>query len=320
MSDGFVRTVLGDILEDSIGISQCHEHLFLEMDKSYEVSKVLYMDDLQKSTEELKSYRDAGGSLIVDAQPVASGRMAENLVKASEESGVHIVASTGFHKTVFYYDDAYIFHKDEQYITDLYISEIEKGMISSKKDGFCPLPARAGIIKTAVDKGGIFADATYEKLFHSAANAACATGAPVMCHIEMGADALSVVDFYAKAGIRPERLLICHLDRARYDAAYHRDVLQTGAYLEYDTINRTKYLSNDQEIDLILKMLRESFEDQLLLSLDTTNQRLRAYGGDIGLDYIIKEFAPMLKNAGAGSKSILKMQSLNARKALKINN
>lgn len=320
MLDASVRTVLGDIPGDEMGVCQCHEHLFLEMDKSYEVSKALYMDDLTKSTEELKNYREAGGSLIVDAQPVMAGRMAENLVRASADSGIHIVASTGFHKTIFYYGDAYIFHRDEQDITELFISEIEKGMVSSKKDGVRPLSARAGMIKTAVDKGGIFADGTYEKLFHSAADAARATGAPVMCHIEQGADALSVVDFFAKKGIGPDRLLLCHLDRARYDFAYHKEVLGTGAYLEYDTVNRTKYLSNGQEIELILKMLQEGFEDQLLLSLDTTNQRLRAYGGDMGLDYILKEFAPMLLKAGAGNESILKMQSLNARKALKIKN
>lgn len=317
---GAVRTVLGDINSEMLGVCQCHEHLFLEMDKSYEISRVLYMDDLKKSTDELKSFRMAGGSLIVDAQPVAAGRMAENLIKASADSCVHIVASTGFHKTVFYYDDSYIFHRDEQYITDLYIAEIEKGMISSKKDGFHPLLACAGMIKTAVDKGGLFADSFYEKLFCAAANAASATGSPVMCHIEQGADAFSIVDFFARKGIGPERLLLCHLDRARYDAAYHKEVLETGAYLEYDTINRTKYLSNEQEIKLICRMIEEGFEDQLLLSLDTTNQRLCAYGGDMGLDYIITEFAPMLKAAGVGDESILKMQSLNARKALKIRN
>ncbi len=318
MLDGSVRTVLGDIPGEKLGVCQCHEHLFLEMDKSYEISKVLYMDDLKKSTDELRSYREAGGSLVVDCQPVAAGRMAENLITASRDSGVHIVASTGFHKTVFYYGDAYIFHRDEQYITDLYRSEIEKGMISSKQDGYRPLSACAGVIKTAVDSGGIVADATYEKLFSAAASAAAATGAPVICHIEQGADALGVIDFYARRGITPERLLICHLDRARYDAVYHKEVLETGAYLEYDTINRTKYLSNEQEIALICRMIEEGYEDKLLLSLDTTNQRLRAYGGDMGLDYILKEFAPMLREAGVGNESILKMQSLNARKALKI--
>jgi phosphotriesterase-related protein len=141
---------------------------------------------------------------------------------------------------------------------------------------------------------------------------------PVMCHIEQGADALHVVDFFMQRGLSPDRLLICHLDRARYDIGYHKEVLAAGVFLEYDTINRTKYISNRQEIDLIAAMLEAGFEDRILLSLDTTNARLKAYGADMGLDYILTEFAPMLRGAGVAESQLRKMQSLNARKALTI--
>jgi len=317
--EGTIRTVLGDIACDAPGVCQCHEHLFIEMGKPYEMAKVLYMDDLQKSTEELVRYREAGGSLIVDAQPVYAGRMAENLKAASEKSCVHIVASTGFYRTAFYETDAYIHKKGERQITEFFISEFEEGMLSSKTDGGRKLSARAGIIKTAVDTGGIYMDGTYTKLFTAAADAAAKTGMPVLCHIEQGAEALEVVEFFGKKGISPGRLLICHLDRARYDFAYHKEVLDTGAFLEYDTINRPKYISNRQEIELIIHMLEAGYEGQLLLSLDTTNARLKAYGAEMGLDYILTEFIPQLKAAGAGEIQIKKMQSLNARRALTIN-
>lgn len=309
---------MGDIKSADAGVCQCHEHLFLEMGKSYQISGALFMDDLRKSTEEMKSYRQAGGGLVLDAQPVFAGRMAENLVAASKDSGVHVVASTGFHKTIFYEEDAYIFYKSEQDITDLFISEFESGMVSSQRDGQKTLPARAGAIKTAVDSGGIFKDKVYTKLFAAAANAAVKTGLPVICHIEQGEDAFAVVDFFMKRGVAPARLIICHLDRARYDIGYHKEAAKAGVYLEYDTINRLKYLSNRREIELIVQMLEAGFEDRLLLSLDTTNERLRAYGADMGLDYILKEFAPMLKAAGADRNQILKMQSKNAQSVLEI--
>ncbi len=316
--DGWIRTVRGDIKSGDAGVCQCHEHLFIEMGKPYEIAKVLFMDDLEKSSEELALYRAAGGSLIVDAQPVYAGRMAENLVSASEKSGVHIVASTGFYKTAFYEADAYIYKRDENRLADLYVSEFEDGMVSSKKDGYRMLSARAGMIKTAIDTGGIFADGMYEKLFSAAAQAASRTGMPVMCHVEQGADALHVVDFFARRGIEPGRLLLCHLDRARYDFAYHKEVLSTGAYMEYDTINRPKYISNRQELDLITEMIGAGYEDRILLSLDTTSARLKAYGADMGLDYILTEFAPALRSAGVSETQIKKMQSLNARGALTI--
>jgi phosphotriesterase-related protein len=315
-----IRTVLGDIRADGAGVCQCHEHLFIEKGKPCRIAPVLYMDDIEKSAAELSGYRRAGGSLVVDAQPVYAGRMAENLAAASKKSGVHVVASTGFYKTAFYEDGAYIENWSEEAMADLYVSEFEKGMLASGQAGFARMEAKAGIIKTAVDSGGIYRDSLYPKLFSAAACAAVQTGMPVMCHIEQGADALQVVDFFVKKGVAPGRLLICHLDRARIDPIYHKEVLQTGVFLEYDTINRTKYVSNRQEAGLIMTMLEAGYEDQILLSLDTTNARLRAYGADMGLDHIIKEFAPLLADAGATEKQLSKMQSLNARKALTIKN
>ena len=318
MSD-FVRTVTGDVSPETLGHCQCHEHIFLEMDKSYEVAPVLYMDDYEKSLTELNDYRAAGGGAIVDAQPVLGGRMAELHERASAESGVKIVASTGFDKTIFYYDDSYLFTKSADEITELYVDEITDGMYSSKRDGAKKLSCRAGQIKTAIDKNGIHADATYEKLFEAAANAALETGAPVMVHIEQDADALHVVDFFAKKGIDPKRLILCHIDRARYDFGYNRECAQTGAFMEYDTINRLKYHDDIQEAELIEFMLQEGFGTQLLLGLDTTNERLRSYGAkDMGLDFILKTFISFMEGRGVSRETMSEMLLVNPQRALKI--
>ncbi|MEG0702445.1 MAG: phosphotriesterase [Christensenella sp.] len=314
----FIRTVTGDIAPQELGYCQCHEHIFLEMDKSFEVSPVLFMDDYKKSVAELKEYQTAGGRAIVDAQPVACGRMAELLEKASAESGVHIVASTGFHKTAFYYDDSYVFKYNADEITKLYIEELEVGMYASKQAGEKILSCKAGQIKTAIDRNGIHANATYEKLFNAAADAAQCTGAPVMVHIEQNADALHVVDFFVKHGVAANRLVLCHIDRARYDFAYHKECAQTGAFMEYDTINRPKYHDDVREAELIEFMLGEGYAAQLLLGLDTTNARLRSYGAkDMGLDYILKAFIPFLEKRGIDSNIMLDMLVLNPQRALK---
>ncbi len=312
-----IRTVLGDVGPEELGYCQCHEHIFLEKDKSFEVSPVLYMDDYEKSEAELEEYRAAGGGAIVDAQPVLGGRMAELLEKASAQSGVKIIASTGFHKTIFYYDDSYVFTKGVDDITDLYIEEIEHGMYSSRCDGARKLLCRAGQIKTAIDRKGIHADATYEKLFEAAANAAYATGAPVMIHIEQDADALHVVEFFAKKGIAANRLMLCHIDRARYDFGYNKECAQTGAFMEYDTINRLKYHDDVKEAELIEFMLCAGFASQLLLGLDTTNARLRSYGAaDMGLDFILKAFVPFMEERGVTKETLHEMLVENPKRAL----
>ena len=311
-----IRTVLGDIPAQNLKHTQCHEHLFLQKGRSFEISPVLWMEDVQKSTQELVDYKQAGGSAVVDAQPVLCGRMAANLVTASQKSGVCVIASTGFHKTRFYAEGSALFSLSEQSLTDLFIDEITQGMCADDDHPQIKIAARAGVLKTAVDAGGLHADKTYEKLFWAALNTAKQTGVPVLCHIEQGADANEVAAFFLDGGIPARKIILCHLDRARYDAAYHRELLQTGVYFDYDTINRTKYLSNEQEIALITGMLAQGFAEQLLLSLDTTNARLRSYGGSMGLDYILTTFVPMLKQAGVSREEILLMTQKNAQRVL----
>ena len=165
----------------------------------------------------------------------------------------------------------------------------------------------------------LFRSATYEKLFEAAANAAVETGAPVMVHIEQEADALHVVDFFAGKGLAPQRLILCHLDRARYDFAYHRDCAQTGAFLEYDTIHRLKYHDDAKEAEIIEYMLSAGFSKQLLLGLDTTNARLRSYGAkDMGLDFILRSFIPFMESRGISEEQMHEMLVDNPQQALKI--
>lgn len=316
---GKIETVLGSIDSAQLGWCQCHEHIFLEKCKSYDVNTALMMNDYQKSTQELVEYAAAGGGAIVDAQPVAGGRMAEWEIQASKESGVHIIASTGFHKTMFYYEDSILFSKSEEQLTDLFIEECEDGMYSSMASGFEKTNAKAGAIKVAVDSGGVYRDKTYEKLFAAAAHAQKQTGRTLVCHIENGADALEVVDFFTKRGIAPQKIIICHIDRTKYDFDYHEEVAKTGVFLDYDTINRLNYHDNDQEARLICYMLEKGYQNQLLFALDTTNKRLRNYGATMGLDFILTEFKPFLaEKYGVAEDITQNIMTINAQNALEI--
>ena len=313
-----VRTVLGDIDPFLLRHTQCHEHIFIEKDRSAEINEVLQIDDFDKSVSELMRYRQAGGLSVVDAQPVMAGRMAEWLRDAAKKANVNIIASTGFHKTIFYYYHSYIFSWPEEKIMDLYTNEILSGMISSRTEGYTDTTIRAGIIKTAVDSGGVKADKNYQKLHTAAAQAQRRTGAPVMCHMEKGADVEEVLNFYLDLGVPADRLWLAHLDKGHYDFGLHKQILSTGVYLEYDTIAREKNHSDEDEIALIKMMTDAGYEDQILISLDTTRARMAEYGGKLGLDYIIKTFIPKMKDAEISEDIIEKFTIGNPAEALAI--
>jgi phosphotriesterase-related protein len=311
-----IQTVLGPVRPEDLGYCQCHEHLFVRKGKSFEINPAIYMDDLEKSSKELMLYKAAGGRSLVDAQPVGCGRMADYLAEASQISSVGIIASTGFHKLAFYYEGHWIRRLSEDELAELFASEIEHGMFVDGDDG---LPSerscfKAGIIKTALEGNGVAG--RYRVLFSAAARVAARTGVPVMCHIEKGFDAFEVIRYLTDMKVKPERIILCHLDRAHYDPGFHKEVAQTGVFLEYDTIARPKYHNDEQEIELIRHMTGNGFSDQLLIGLDTTNQRLKSYGGAIGLDYIRTVFMNRMLQSGIPAEVIEKLVVENPRKAL----
>ncbi|MBR0085554.1 MAG: hypothetical protein IJL97_03285 [Lachnospiraceae bacterium] len=315
----FIRTVTGDIRPEELGFTQCHEHLMITKGRSYEMHKALLLDDPEKSAAEALRLRNAGGQTLVDSQPVGCNRDISALKYISEKSGLNIIASTGFHKRMFYYETSPAFRMDEKELTKLFIAELTEGACADpegmdasegKRSGI-----KAGIIKTALDSCGL--DGHYLKLFKAALNAKKETGCPMMVHIEKGSDPLALADFIRNYGVRDENLYFCHMDRACDDRDVMLRVIDIGFPLEFDTIGRFKYHSDEFEIDIMKTIIENDFEDMLLFSLDTTRERLKTYTeGAVGLDYIITTFIPKMRESGIDEKIIHKIAFENPARCL----
>lgn len=302
-----ISTILGDIPANLLGFCQCHEHLMIRKGFSCEVVPSLCIDQPAKSKQELLAYRDAGGNALIDAQPLGCNRMELELAQLSLESGIHILASTGFHKLCFYPKHHWIFTMTSKQLEELFIHEINIGMFTDC-DNTLPNMYRnfkASIIKTAIDTAGL--TSPYKKLFCAAIAASLKTKTPMMVHIEKDADPIALLNYLLSQGMDPEFLIFCHMDRACKNIALHKEVLSKGVYLEFDTIGRFKYHSNEKELEIIKELLEGGFENQLLFSLDTTNERLRSYcSGAVGLDYILITFIPLMLENGITTTQIHK--------------
>ena len=312
---GHIQTVTGNIRPEQLGYCQSHEHLFIADGHSAKLVPSLRLDDFDATCSELELCKKHGCSAIVDAQPVGCGRMADLLLKASLKTGVSIMASTGFHKLVFYPDDHRIRDMDEDSLAALFIGELENGMFTG-----CDLSrpehrisSKAGVIKTASDREGPVGD--YKRLFSAAAEASVQTGAPILSHTEMGKGALEQIKLFTDHKVPVDSIIICHLDRVLTDTDHLMEVASTGVYLELDTIGRFKYHSDDDEARFILSLLEHGFDDRILLGLDTTRERMKSYGGAIGLDYLHESFFPLLRSYGVSDSHIYKFTVSNPAKA-----
>ena len=215
----FVRTILGDIAPDALGVCYAHEHIIIDVSFTINKEADFLINDVEKSTEELRAFREAGGQAMVDSMPCDCGRNIKKLAEISRRSGVHILAPTGLHLQK-YYDLGHWgqFYKPDQ-LLQLFVAEIEEGIDKYEYKG--PIVGRtaykAGLIKIA---SGLDRLSAYEKkIFAVAAETHRRTGCPILTHTEQGTAALEQITFLQDRGVDLAHVVISHTDRKHIKSA-----------------------------------------------------------------------------------------------------
>jgi len=123
-----IRTVLGDISPDSLGVCYAHEHIIIDASYTTDKNPEFLLDDVDAATRELSEFHAHGGRAMIDSMPCDCGRNVLKLAEISHRSGVHIVCPTGLH-LMKYYDPGHWgnFYSEDELAT-LFITEINEGM------------------------------------------------------------------------------------------------------------------------------------------------------------------------------------------------
>lgn len=293
----FLRTVNGDIAADRIGVCYAHEHIVIERSFVTQQYPEFLLDDVPSIAAELTAFHHAGGRAVVDSMPCGGGRSVVKLAIVSRQSGVHILCPTGVHLEQYYPHGHWTEGAGVARLSSLFIDEIQLGIDANDTNG----PAlertghRAGLIKVA---SGLDALRPREfRIFEAAAIAHLATGAPILTHTEQGTAALEQVALFAKLGVDPSHIILSHLDR-KPDIGYHREVLSTGVYLEYDHAFRWK-TDNNPTRELLVSLAGDGYLNQLMLGMDAARSSYwRSFGGSPGLTFLLETFSEQLRAAG----------------------
>ncbi len=292
-----IRTVLGDIASDDLGVCYAHEHIVIDRSFVTQQYPDFLLEDIDRIAAELHAYRLAGGRAMVDSMPCGGGRSVTKLALVSSRSGVHILCPTGVHLEKYYPHGHWTERATVEQLSKIFIDEIEHGIDANDTNGpnLNRTVHKAGLIKVA---SGLNSIALREqRVFEAAAISHNKTGVPILTHTEQGTAALLQIELLSRMGVHPSHVVISHLDR-KPDLTYHREVLSTGVFLEYDSAFRWKGGDNPTR-DLLLDLASDGYLNQLMVGMDAARSRYwTSFDGSPGLSFLLGPFSQELRDRG----------------------
>lgn len=295
----FARTVLGDIAPEELGVTDAHEHIIIAGGRPGEMSADFVLADTDKAVEELTRARAMGLRTVVDAMPIGLGRDAEMLADVSRRSGIHVIAPTGIHTSVWYVDLHWSNRLSAEQMAGLMVADVTDGI--DRLDYSGPIVERTDI-RAGVIKIGGSADFPTERdaaVFEAAAMTQQQTGAPILTHAEGGLRGVEQARFLEDHGADLAHVLISHVDKV-VDRGYQRELAATGARVEFDQAFRWKGGSNGT-LQLLEWLVEDGLTDHVTLGLDAARQGYwEAYGGSPGIAWFVDGLSALLSQRGIG--------------------
>ena len=165
-----IRTVMGDIPKEQLGVTMAHEHFIVDLDRVRKdgVSKI---ETVEEVIPEIKKMMDLGVQSAFEVTTNDMGRDPLKLKEISENTGLQIVCSTGFYLSEYHPEE--LNHLSKEEIADIYIKDLTKGIGNTG--------IKAGLIGEIASSKDSFVG-NEKKILEAAGIAAVSTGAAVSTH------------------------------------------------------------------------------------------------------------------------------------------
>ncbi|WP_342269230.1 hypothetical protein [Spiroplasma endosymbiont of Aspidapion aeneum] len=324
MNNKFVRTVLGDISPEEMGVVDCHDHLIKNGGPEMSEHIDFLMIDIEAAKKELSLFVKAGGKTMVTMDPPNVGRDVSRMLEIANhfKGKAHIIMATGFHKAKFY--DKYcswLKTVDEDKIVEMMIAEIQEGMDIHSYNGPVVerVKAKAGIIKVGTSYGVI--DPLEQKSIRIAAKTHIKTGCPILIHTQLGTMAYEVAIMLINLGVDASSIILSHLNK-NPDKYYYKKICKLNVFIAFDGPDRVKYLPDSTLAENIKWLIDNGYQKQILLAMDagrfyyqTSYSETKGFK-TYGISYMLTHFVPLLKEIGVSQEQINDMLINNPQVAL----
>ena len=299
-SHRLVQTVTGAVEATELGVVLPHEHLFNDLrgclvDPSYSFSSMLTDRAVEPSLQwalkqdpycstdnvapkdvagvraEAVAFQGVGGGTIVDATgSVAIGRSPADLLRLSQETGLHVVMSAG----------AYLEKFEGSRLTTYGVEELATQILGELRDGVDvdgnDEKVRAGMIGE-VGVSPDFTDGERTSLRAAALAQHESPGTAMNIHMpgwqRRGDEVLDIA--VGEMGADPAQISLAHSDPSGTDLDYQRRLLDRGVWLEFDMIGLDISFPGEgvsptitDTADAVARLIELGYGDQILLSHD----------------------------------------------------
>lgn len=323
----FIRTVLGDIDPNELGVTDCHDHLIRTGGIEVREHKDFLMDSVEAGIYEFNDFLQNGGKSMVCCDPIGCGRDVPKMLEIANnfKGKGNIIMVTGFHKGHFYDErTSFLACVPTDKVVEMCVKEINEGMDIYSYCG--PVVersnAKAGCVKAGTGYGVI---SPFEKKgLEVAAKTSLATGCPIVVHTQLGTMAYEAAKIIMSFGVKPDRIALSHLNK-NPDKYYYKKVLDLGVFINFDGPDRVKYYADSVLADNIKWLIDNNpkYANQILLAMDAgrvyyqigySHERGKKIG--LGISYLLTRFIPLLKEVGISEGDIKKILVDNPKKWL----
>ncbi len=323
-----IRTVLGDIAPEELGITLGHEHLLIDlrglwdnppaerahlidqelilenhgelMRNPYDSRLNLLIDDPELSIRELMYYKAAGGQGLIDMTTVGINPDPQGLCEIAQRTGIHVVAGCGYYRQPLL----------PEVLHDRSVEQIVDDLLRWLTVGMYNTMIRAGLMGELGTSSPIYP--FEERQLRAAAKVQGQTGASINIHpLIWGHEHLHILDILEEEGTDLSRVAISHCDEL-VEPEWHAQIAERGAVLSFDTFGSETFFDRtfEQEprdtdrIECVLRLLEKGYGSQLTLAHDIcTRMQLRHYGG-WGWDHLLTTILPRLRHAGVSQQEL----------------
>jgi phosphotriesterase-related protein len=338
-----VRTVLGDVPAEAIGVTLPHEHLLIDFtvmfaepasasDRGRAREPVslanlgwvrqhfnanldnLRLLDEQTARDEILLFKHAGGRTVVDPTPRTLARDPRALARIARATGLNVVMGAGYYVAASHPAD----------MDRRTVDELAREMIADVTRGVDDTGIRSGLIG---EIGTTWPWMDNERTVLRAAIAAQReTGAPLMIHPGRHERMpMELAEFVQKEGGDLARTIMCHLCRTLRDVRAVIDLARTGLWLEYDLFGlENSYYPYNPSFDMpndggrmahVLALIEAGHGDRILLSHDIAYKTSLVKYGGYGYHHLLVNVVPRLRAKGVDDAGLTRLLVDNPTRA-----